>query len=155
MDPFNLDDSGHNIILGSEDDLQPDAAIDERHDGTGFDLNLELRPGLQQFGPEFAAVTPSLEVGQQSAFNFENLLAHAIRDVAESPVQLPWETDEWACIFDPNHDPLDALVPQFEPNGQLMSQVILSRSLCSQSQCLEERTRSGRKSGKLSCRGHS
>ena len=38
-----------------------------------------------------------------------------MRNVAESPVQLPWESDEWACIFDPTHDSLDALVPQFEP----------------------------------------
>lgn len=35
--------------------------------------------------------------------------------VAESPVQLPWESDLWACIFDHDHDSLDTLVPQFEP----------------------------------------
>lgn len=38
-----------------------------------------------------------------------------MHNVAESPVELPRKSDEWACIFDPNHDSLDVLVPQFEP----------------------------------------
>jgi hypothetical protein len=68
-------------------------------------------------------------VGQSSTFNFENLLAHAIRNVAESPVQLPWESDEWACIFDPTHDPLETLVPQFEPKLKV-PKLIHDRPVC-------------------------
>ena len=74
-------------------------------------------------------VAPSPVVGQSSTFNFENLLAHAIRNVAESPVQLPWESDEWACIFDPTHDPLETLVPQFEPKLKV-PKLIHDRPVC-------------------------
>jgi hypothetical protein len=110
MEPFYLGDSDHNNLFGSDDALQTVA-----EEETGLDLDTALLPGPQQSGPEVAVVAPSHEAGQPSTFNFESLLAHAMRNVAESPVQLPWESDEWACIFDPNHDSLDALVPQFEP----------------------------------------
>ena len=110
MDSFYLDDSDHNNLIGSDDALQTVA-----EEETGLDLDTALLPGPQQSGPEVAVGAPSHEAGQPSTFNFESLLAHAMRNVAESPVQLPWESDEWACIFDPNHDSLDALVPQFEP----------------------------------------
>ena len=116
MEPFYLGDSDHNNIFGSDDALQT-AAGEE----TGLDLDTALLPGPQQSGPEVAVVAPSHEAGQPSTFNFEYLLAHAMRNVAESPVQLPWESDEWACIFDPNHDSLDALVPQFEPSSKCQS----------------------------------
>ena len=115
MDPSNLEDSGHNDFLGSENDLQGESTVDEHLEGIGFDLDSNPWPVPQQSGPEVDTVAPSPVVGQSSTFNFETLLAHAIQNVAESPVQLPWESDEWACIFDPTHDPLEKLVPQFEP----------------------------------------
>ena len=110
MEPFDLGDSGHNNLFGSDDALQTVV-----EDETGLDSNTKLLPGPLSSGPEAAFDTPSLDAGQSSTFNFESLLANAMRNVAESSVQLPWESDEWACIFDPNHDSLDELVPQFEP----------------------------------------
>ncbi|CAL1150630.1 unnamed protein product [Cladocopium goreaui] len=129
MDPSILDDSGHNDILGSEDGLNVEATIDEHLEETGFDLDSNHWPVPRQSGPEVDTVAPSPVVGQSSTFNFENLLAHAIRNVAESPVQLPWESDEWACIFDPTHDPLETLVPQFEPKLKV-PKLIHDRPVC-------------------------
>ena len=56
-------------------------------------------------------------VGSQTSnrINFSNLLTHAMRDTAASSFVLPWETDEWSCIFDPDRDIMDALLPSFEP----------------------------------------
>ena len=56
-------------------------------------------------------------VGSQTSnrINFSNLLTHAMRDTAASSFVLPWETDEWSCIFDPDSDIMDALLPSFEP----------------------------------------
>jgi len=52
---------------------------------------------------------------QSSKVNFSNLLTHAMRDTAASSFVLPWETDEWACIFNPDSDIMDTLLPSFEP----------------------------------------
>ena len=57
--------------------------------------NTDLPSGPLPSGPEVAVVTPSRDAGQPSTFNFESLPAHAMRNVAESPAQLPWESDEW------------------------------------------------------------
>ena len=51
----------------------------------------------------------------QTVSIFSNLLTHAMRDTAASSFVLPWETDEWSCIFDPDSDIMDALLPSFEP----------------------------------------
>ena len=52
---------------------------------------------------------------QSSKVNFSNLLTHAMRDTAASSFVLPWETDEWSCIFNPDSDIMDTLLPSFEP----------------------------------------
>ena len=65
--------------------------------------------------PEQGTSSTSAFSTPNGVFNFDNLLARAIRDVSEDAIVLPWETDEWSCIFNPLHDPLDVLVPQFEP----------------------------------------
>lgn len=75
----------------------------------------ELQIGFQQSLPNHSDALGFPHASEQSTFNFDNLLAHAVRDISEGPIQLPWESNEWACIFDPNYDPMDALVPQFEP----------------------------------------
>ena len=38
-----------------------------------------------------------------------------MRDTAASSFVLPWETDEWACIFKPDCDIVDTRLPSFEP----------------------------------------
>ena len=75
----------------------------------------ELQIGFQQSLPNHSDALGFPHASEQPTFNFDNLLAHAVRDISEGPIQLPWESNEWACIFDPNYDPMDALVPQFEP----------------------------------------
>ena len=62
--------------------------------------------------PEQRDFHPPVISAPSGVYNFDNLLACAIRDVSDDAVVLPWD---WACIFDPQHDPLDELVPQFEP----------------------------------------
>ena len=72
--------------------------------------------------------------------------------------------------FDPKHDPLETLVPQFEPklkvpklihdgpacelNAAVDDSSYAFHNRCSPVQCPEGRTRFGRRSGKLSCKGH-
>ena len=53
--------------------------------------------------------------GDSGSFNFGALLNRAMGETRADEFTLPWESSEWKCIFDPNHDPLDALVPDFEP----------------------------------------
>ena len=65
--------------------------------------------------PEQERVAPPADTVLHGDFNFDNLLAHAIQNVTVNAVVLPWETDGWACIFDPRREPLDSFVPQFEP----------------------------------------
>ena len=65
---------------------------------------LDLPPSSEQFAET-----------QSSDVNFANLLNHAMRETAASSFVLPWETDEWSCIFDPNSDIMDTLLPSFEP----------------------------------------
>ena len=88
--------------MGSEDDLQVEATIDEHLEGTGFDLDSNPWPVSRQPGPKVNTVALPPVVGRSSTFYLENLLAHAIQNFTESPVQLPCESDERACIFDPN-----------------------------------------------------
>ena len=103
-------------------------------------------------------------------FNVENLLAHAIQKVAETPVQLPLESDEWACILTLNMILWRCWYLSVNQSSkfrswfmigllvnwmrQWMMLAMLFRSRCSQLQCPEGRTRFGRRSGKLSCGGH-
>ena len=87
----------------------PPSPAPTRTDGT------ELQVGFQQSLPNHSDALGFPHASEQSTFNFDNLLAHAVRDISEGLIQLPWESDEWACIFDPNYAPMDALVPQFEP----------------------------------------
>ena len=47
-------------------------------------------------------------------FIFPKLLSHAIRDTAAQDYTLPWESDEWACLFDPEHNVVDQLLPEFD-----------------------------------------
>ena len=51
----------------------------------------------------------------ENKFDFQSLLFQSVRDTTSNDIKLPWETDEWACIFDPNYDVTSALVPPFEP----------------------------------------
>ena len=48
-------------------------------------------------------------------FNFSNLLSNAMRNTAASSFVLPWETDEWSWLFNPDSDIMDTLLPAFEP----------------------------------------
>ena len=82
--------------MGSEDDLQVEATIDEHLGGTGFDLDSNPWPVPRQPGPKLNTVALPPVVGRSSTFYFENLLAHVIQIFSETPVQLPCESDEWA-----------------------------------------------------------
>jgi hypothetical protein len=69
--------------------------------------------------PSEAIVLPSSSAQhvelQSSNENFSNLLTHAMRDTAASSFVLPLETDEWSCMFNPDSDIMDTLLPSFEP----------------------------------------
>ena len=91
--------------FGDQDALELEVADD---DADPLDARSRSEPEQRSFQPPVNS-TPCGD------YNFDNLLACAIRDASDDAVVLPWETSEWACIFDPQHDPLDELVPQFEP----------------------------------------
>jgi hypothetical protein len=38
-----------------------------------------------------------------------------MRNTAASSVVLPWEKDEWSCLFNPDSDIMDTLLPASEP----------------------------------------
>ena len=52
-----------------------------------------------------------------------------MRDTAASSLVLPWETDEWSCIFNPDNDIIDTLLLSFEPKLKAVNSTMLMRKL--------------------------
>ena len=55
----------------------------------------------------------------RTSLNFSNLLSHAMRNTATSPDVLPWETDEWSCLFNPDSDTMSTLSPALNLSTKL------------------------------------
>ena len=121
---FGLGDSFNTLLdpvpLFGEPGDTGDIALKSLLDGiseTGPGVDDGLDPSVQPTVNELGTST------DENKFDFQSLLFQSVRDTTSNDIKLPWETDEWACIFDPNYDVTSALVPPFEPKLKMQKLV--------------------------------